>query len=670
MDPLYNDLTAHHTLTPTTTPGETLDEIIDSISPIFSNPGRENNVSFDFIPVNTGDSEGAFQNVDLNIGLESVEKPEDKSATVCYLTPDSSASTSVIEQSVENTEKSVQPLRITDSPAWKKHTTSHPRCTRYSRLSKEQLPPHSYDLVHKHIQPVSEDPNGAHQCVYAIRENSICSRSFNLKSEAKAHVAEEHFKKNTKFEQSKGTPGNKLLRSVVRVKIDPATIDDTSVGVCHAHSPLYLSRAAALSVGVLDHVPTYTINRLCSSGLMTIRSISQSIKAGDATLRLALGVESMSLNPWAEPLKWSPKPITSPALNKIPTSCSRIRAPPTPSNPAYSLTKSSLSKLPAKSTTQMTQSDQRRRKKGDSAAIAVITTRERAEKEGWEVQAKWAGCAVVGVDPRYMGISPVVAIPKILRKTRVDERRYRSLGAGVRMLATGLAEIQRRKQEIFCTSMCIGSGMGTAAIYVNEMKNVPTIQRPYRLSYPRPAPPPTTPGETPDKIIDPIYIIVAYISTEPVTRTTRDSGEGFQDVDLNIGLESIEKPEDKSATVCYLTPDSSASTSVIEQSAENTEKSVQPLRIKDNPAWKKHTTSHPRSTRHSRLSKKQPPPHSYDLVHKHIRPVSEDPNGAHQCVYAIRENSICRRSFILKSEAKDHVVEDHFKRSAKFECCW
>ncbi|KIJ25740.1 hypothetical protein M422DRAFT_273261 [Sphaerobolus stellatus SS14] len=96
----------------------------------------------------------------------------------------------------------------------------------------------------------------------------------------------------------------------------------------------------------------------------------------------------------------------------------------------------------------------------------------------------------------------------------------------------------------------------------------------------------------------------------------------------------------------------------------------QGLRIKDNPVWKTYTTSHPRSTRYSRLNKKQLPPHSYDLVHKHIQPVSEDPNGAHQCVYAIRENSICRRPFNLKSEAKDHVAEDHFKRNAKFECCW
>ncbi|KIJ45301.1 hypothetical protein M422DRAFT_251480 [Sphaerobolus stellatus SS14] len=101
MYPLYNDLTAYHTLAPTTTPCETPDKIIDPNSPRFSNLGRENNVSFDFIPVDTRDSGEGFQDVDMSIGPESVETPEDKSATVCYLTPDSSASTSVVEQSAE-----------------------------------------------------------------------------------------------------------------------------------------------------------------------------------------------------------------------------------------------------------------------------------------------------------------------------------------------------------------------------------------------------------------------------------------------------------------------------------------------------------------------------------------------------------------------------------------
>lgn len=51
---------------------------------------------------------------------------------------------------------------------------------------------------------------------------------------------------------------------------------------------------------------------------------------------------------------------------------------------------------------------------GDGAALCILTTRERAEKEGMEVLGKWVGSAVVGVEPRYMGISPVAAIPKIL----------------------------------------------------------------------------------------------------------------------------------------------------------------------------------------------------------------------------------------------------------------
>lgn len=51
---------------------------------------------------------------------------------------------------------------------------------------------------------------------------------------------------------------------------------------------------------------------------------------------------------------------------------------------------------------------------GDGAALCILTTRERAEKEGMEVLGKWVGSAIVGVEPRYMGISPVAAIPKVL----------------------------------------------------------------------------------------------------------------------------------------------------------------------------------------------------------------------------------------------------------------
>ena len=51
---------------------------------------------------------------------------------------------------------------------------------------------------------------------------------------------------------------------------------------------------------------------------------------------------------------------------------------------------------------------------GDGAAICVLTTRARAEQEGFQILGKYVGTAVVGVEPRYMGISPIFAIPKVL----------------------------------------------------------------------------------------------------------------------------------------------------------------------------------------------------------------------------------------------------------------
>ena len=73
---------------------------------------------------------------------------------------------------------------------------------------------------------------------------------------------------------------------------------------------------------------------------------------------------------------------------------------------------------------------------GDGAAIAILTTCARAEKEGWEVVAKWGGCSVAGewqaigcltatyvttgVKPRVMGIGPVAAILKVLAQTGLN----------------------------------------------------------------------------------------------------------------------------------------------------------------------------------------------------------------------------------------------------------
>jgi acetyl-CoA acyltransferase 1 len=51
---------------------------------------------------------------------------------------------------------------------------------------------------------------------------------------------------------------------------------------------------------------------------------------------------------------------------------------------------------------------------GDGAALCILTTRARAEAGGLDILAKFAGTAIVGVEPRHMGIAPIYAIPKVL----------------------------------------------------------------------------------------------------------------------------------------------------------------------------------------------------------------------------------------------------------------
>jgi len=43
--------------------------------------------------------------------------------------------------------------------------------------------------------------------------------------------------------------------------------------------------------------------------------------------------------------------------------------------------------------------------------------------------------------------------------------------AGVRQVVTGLEELRRRNGQFLCTSMCVGSGMGAAGIFVNEQRS-------------------------------------------------------------------------------------------------------------------------------------------------------------------------------------------------------
>jgi acetyl-CoA acyltransferase 1 len=142
----------------------------------------------------------------------------------------------------------------------------------------------------------------------------------------------------------------------------------------------------------------------------------------------------------------------------------------------------------------------------DGAAAVLLARRSVAKRLGLPILGKFVTAAVVGVPPRIMGVGPAFAIPKVLEKTGLSQQEIdffeineafasqavysieklkipyekvnphggaiaigHPLGCtGSRQVATGLNIAKQHGYKIFVTSMCIGSGMGMAAVFVNE----------------------------------------------------------------------------------------------------------------------------------------------------------------------------------------------------------
>lgn len=93
-----------------------------------------------------------------------------------------------------------------------------------------------------------------------------------------------------------------VLKTIVERNpgIDPSAIDDVMLGCANqaGEDNRNVARMAALIAGFPDSVPGMTINRLCGSGMDAIGTAARAIKAGEAELILAGGVESMSRAPF------------------------------------------------------------------------------------------------------------------------------------------------------------------------------------------------------------------------------------------------------------------------------------------------------------------------------------------------------------------------------------
>jgi 3-oxoadipyl-CoA thiolase len=103
-----------------------------------------------------------------------------------------------------------------------------------------------------------------------------------------------------------------LAATLERAHLDPDVVDEVILGNANGagEENRNVARLAALLAGFPDHVPGITVNRLCASGLSAITQASHMIKAGEADVVVAGGVESMSRAPWvlAKPEKAFAKP--------------------------------------------------------------------------------------------------------------------------------------------------------------------------------------------------------------------------------------------------------------------------------------------------------------------------------------------------------------------------
>lgn len=142
----------------------------------------------------------------------------------------------------------------------------------------------------------------------------------------------------------------------------------------------------------------------------------------------------------------------------------------------------------------------------DGAAAVLLMRRSKAQELGMPILASMRASALVGVPPDVMGIGPAFSIPEVLKKAglRVEDvdvyevneafasqaeytvqvvgiprERLNPVGGaialghpfgctGARQVATLLPQLKRTGGKYGITAMCMGTGMGMAALFENE----------------------------------------------------------------------------------------------------------------------------------------------------------------------------------------------------------
>jgi acetyl-CoA C-acetyltransferase len=347
--------------------------------------------------------------------------------------------------------------------------------------------------------------------------------------------------------------------------VDPKDLGDVIMGcVLQGGAGMNVARQAAIKAGVPVDVPAETINRVCGSGLQAVVHAVEAVKAGFIDVVLAGGTESMSNAPYllrgarwgyrmgngevvdsmilegltcsingchmgmtaeeivkrsgvsrvdqdafsAESQRRAEQAISSGVFDReiVPVEVAQRKGPPlTVAKDEYPKPGTDADKLAALRPAFVKDGSVTAGNSSginDGAAALVIATGKKAGQLGRKPLARILAYCTVGVDPMIMGMGPVEAMRKavkraglsladldlielneafaaqslaVVRELRLDPAKVNVHGgaialghpigaSGARVLTTLVHALQRRGGGRGAASLCIGGGMGTAMI--------------------------------------------------------------------------------------------------------------------------------------------------------------------------------------------------------------